>query len=226
MRLGSFYGFEYAYREQGCDEYQLRQNPAALLIPEFESSIDDVIIDVGAHIGSFSIPASRLVPQGRVHALEPCNSSFLYLTKNIAMNSIPNVIPYQLALSDKKSRMRLNYYPDDTEFGDQNWGNTLTKEFDEGEEVQTDTLPNFLKDQMITDCAFMKLNCEGSEFEILLGTPTEYLRKTDLYLVLYHLDLNEHHTVDELIWHFESNGFKTQMRNKEQKRGWLIAKKT
>jgi len=71
----------------------------------------------------------------------------------------------------------------------------------------------------------MKLNCEGSEFEIILSTPKDFLRRTDVYLVLYHSDLNKGHSGEELLEYFRACGFKVKQMNKEEDRGWIIAEK-
>ncbi len=47
----------------------------------------DTVLDVGAHIGTFSLPlASRVGSAGRVYAFEGCPESFAILEKNIALN--------------------------------------------------------------------------------------------------------------------------------------------
>ena len=57
-----------------------------------------------------------------------------------------------------------------------NWGHTITKKVSRKYEVvKTDTLTNFMKDNNILHCDFMKLNGEGSEFKIILSTSKEIL---------------------------------------------------
>ena len=62
-----------------------------------------VFIDVGAHIGLYSLPASRRVRQGgQVFAFEPSGNSYGYLLEHIAYNNIDNIHPYQLIVGDTK----------------------------------------------------------------------------------------------------------------------------
>ena len=62
----------------------------------------DVFIDVGANIGFFSLYASRLIGEsGRVLSFEPSQREFRRLLSNIESNKRSNILPYNLALSDK-----------------------------------------------------------------------------------------------------------------------------
>ena len=53
----------------------------------------DVFVDVGAHIGYFTLLASKIVgPVGRVYAFEPNTNNFKLLQKNVKRNKLNNVI--------------------------------------------------------------------------------------------------------------------------------------
>lgn len=58
---------------------------------------EDVVIDVGANIGDFCIPLSKLV--AKVYAFEPVSEAFLSL-KNIMANDGRNIVPINLACLD------------------------------------------------------------------------------------------------------------------------------
>ena len=55
-------------------------------IPDYTPQPDEIIIDVGAHIGTFSLMAAAKVPQGRVFSIEASQETFNYLRVNIALN--------------------------------------------------------------------------------------------------------------------------------------------
>lgn len=64
----------------------------------------DVIIDVGANSGLYSIFYSRLVgPSGVVHAFEPDPKTYALLLENLKLNNCKNVIAHNIALSNKES---------------------------------------------------------------------------------------------------------------------------
>ena len=85
------------------------------------------------HIGTFALTAAIKVPHGKVYAVEPCLQSFQLLELNIKLNGLENiVVASNVAISDKRCSAKLSYYPERLVYGEQNWGNTLTREFSEG----------------------------------------------------------------------------------------------
>jgi FkbM family methyltransferase len=68
----------------------------------------DVVLDLGANIGYFTILAARLVgPKGKVFSFEPEPTNFHYLTKNIEVNNYTNAFAYQKAVADKAGTTQL-----------------------------------------------------------------------------------------------------------------------
>lgn len=67
---------------------------------------DDVVWDIGASVGLFSIHASKRVRQ--VYAFEPEPRIFERLNQNIAINTKKNVLAHQMALSDKPGKLALH----------------------------------------------------------------------------------------------------------------------
>jgi hypothetical protein len=125
---------------------------------------------------------------------------------------------HHLALADSQGTCKLHY---DLE----NWGHTtVTPLCPYGETVDGDTLSHFLEKNRIDRCHFMKLNCEGAEFPILLSSPPNMLQRFDMILVLYHCDLWRSNTEADLRSHLHSSGFNTILRNQDKTRGWIIAK--
>jgi len=58
-------------------------------------------LDVGAHVGLYSLPISRaLRPGGRVYAFEPASNNFHYLLEHIRYNNITNIDAYPLVVAD------------------------------------------------------------------------------------------------------------------------------
>ncbi|MEM4435677.1 MAG: FkbM family methyltransferase [Thermosphaera sp.] len=68
---------------------------------------DDVVIDVGAHAGVFILKVTRKAKR-RVVAIEPHPPNYMLLLKNIIINKLENVIPMNLALSDREGVVRLH----------------------------------------------------------------------------------------------------------------------
>ena len=59
----------------------------------------DVVYDVGAHVGYFTIILARLVcPNGVVYSFEPFEENFGYLLKHLRLNGITNVVAVRGAI--------------------------------------------------------------------------------------------------------------------------------
>jgi FkbM family methyltransferase len=62
----------------------------------------DTVIDVGAHVGYFSLLMAALVgPSGRVLAFEPNPENYQRLLSHLAINGLTNVTPFHMAVGDK-----------------------------------------------------------------------------------------------------------------------------
>lgn len=66
-----------------------------------------VVVDVGAHIGYYSLIAAKLVgKKGLVYAFEPEPSNYKLLCKNIEVNGYTNVVLVKKAVSNKKGKSK------------------------------------------------------------------------------------------------------------------------
>tara|TARA_B110000971_G_C20021900_1_gene506774 strand:+ start:644 stop:1417 length:774 start_codon:yes stop_codon:yes gene_type:complete len=85
-------------------EIYLRGNYEAaqinFLSEEIKKNNLDIFIDVGAHMGFYSITMAE--QKISVYSFEPIKNNFEQLKKNIKINNITNIIEYNIALSDKK----------------------------------------------------------------------------------------------------------------------------
>jgi FkbM family methyltransferase len=215
-------GFEISYRPGTADEdvldHSFHNDIFMGSIPEYKPTASDIVIDVGAHIGTFSLLLSRVITQGKIFAVEASAETFLHLENNILGNNLRQVVPCHLALSDHNGTARLYH---DLHAG--NWGHSLTAQLsDEWELVQCESLEQFFDRRGVTCCNLLKLNCEGAEFRILLNAPVELLKRIRHLLVLYHEDLERSHTLSELQAHLQSAGFLVRLRHNTGARGWMI----
>ncbi len=69
----------------------------------------DVVVDVGANVGTLALAAARLVgPAGRVHAVEAHPRIFSYLQGNARLNGFDNVALYNVALGEGDGVVRFS----------------------------------------------------------------------------------------------------------------------
>lgn len=68
----------------------------------------DVVLDIGANIGYFTILAAKAVgTAGKVFSFEPEPTNFKYLSKNIEVNGFSNAMPFRKAVSEKAGTSEL-----------------------------------------------------------------------------------------------------------------------
>lgn len=132
----------------------------------------EVFIDVGAHVGYFSLLAARLVgKQGRVFAFEASSSIIHFLKQNVT--DCPNITVYHKAVSARDEMVTMKEFP--ILFSEYNTiskphGIDLVKSAQPYLEKTVDgiTLNDFLqKEDIIPD--WIKIDVEGSERDVIEG---------------------------------------------------------
>jgi FkbM family methyltransferase len=129
----------------------------------------DVFVDIGAHIGYYSILAARLVgPAGHVYAFEPSPGSYRLLCKNIELNRLGNVTAFELAVGASPGRGTLYEGPP------QNSGlATLDPAYGAKRgtprEVAVDIRPvaSVVPEEELVRVRALKIDVEGQELEVL-----------------------------------------------------------
>jgi colanic acid biosynthesis glycosyl transferase WcaI len=121
----------------------------------------DAFVDVGAHLGVYTVLASS-VPGVRVVALEPSTASFARLRENIDLNGIgAQVTAVQVAAGNRCGEARLSTGSDSM--------NGLVDVGEGGETVTITTVDRLLADIPGTRVAAMKIDVEGLELDVLDG---------------------------------------------------------
>ena len=146
---------------------------------------DSVIIDIGAHIGYYSLIASKKAVDGHVYSFEPFSVSYNLLKKNIELNHIQNVFPFQLAVTNKKEEKIL--FISDPENSGMTGFNQSENFTGETEMANTISLDQWVKDQKLKKLDFIKIDIEGSEFNSLQGMKSVLLEfKPVLFIEVFH----------------------------------------
>jgi FkbM family methyltransferase len=221
LEIASVGTFTVAYRSNTADDLVLAQSfdddKFFAWVPEYAPGAADTILDVGAHIGLFSLLAASKVTVGKVFAVEPCRETFNYLRLNVALNRCANIEIDRIALGGESGESLLYH-------SDENWGHsTVAKLSGHAERVAAETLSDYMRRKGMASVDFVKFNCEGAEFPILLNTPADVLGRFKRMLVLYHLDLAKGARLQVLLDHLAESGFKCEIRNRTGRRGWIVA---
>jgi FkbM family methyltransferase len=137
----------------------------------FRVSDEDVVVDVGAHIGRYALVAARKA--SLVVAVEPNPSNFSILQENVALNGFDNVISLPFAVSDKKGRSGLFVSLDgDTAISslEPKWSERLNRTSGgKPLDVQCETLDRIVSDLNLTVIDWLKIDVEGHEVLVLKG---------------------------------------------------------
>jgi FkbM family methyltransferase len=137
-------------------------------------SAGDGIVDVGANIGYFTIPLAMTVgASGMVVACEPEPRNVRRLTENVALNDLDNVEIKQVAIGSHDGTTML-YLGDDSVYhttAGENDRLHITRAHETGESrrvplVRLDTL---WREQGSPPVAFIKIDVEGTELDVLTG---------------------------------------------------------
>ena len=136
----------------------------------------DVVVDLGANIGYFTLLAAKLVgKKGKVYAFEPEPRNYQYLTRNIQLNRYDNVVASQKAVADKPGTVKLFICPYDTGHhtiqkygGIQAYRPDFVDEKKEFVEVEQVRLDDFLRGKT-SEINVIKMDVEGAEMLALAG---------------------------------------------------------
>lgn len=168
-------------------------------------------IDIGAHIGVFSVFAANRSPDLKIFAYEPAVDNFSLLQENIKLNNLKDRISAIHKAVCGVSGSREFYLPKDS--GLYTLNQEYARECDERYTktlVECQSLADFFKFNKIGFCDFIKIDCEGGEYEILYSASKETFSKIGVLSIECH----KGGSVVELRKFLENNGFQVSSPHK------------
>jgi FkbM family methyltransferase len=140
--------------------------PPPLSIPE-----DAVVIDIGGHIGCFTLFAAQRARRGRIFAYEPEPSNFELLSENVRRNAPDRARAFNLAVDGREGERQMHFSVSRSGTGGHSFFGPGERTFT----VRCTTLPQILAEHRLDRVDFLKLDCEGAEVEILESLSDEQL---------------------------------------------------
>lgn len=129
----------------------------------------DVALDLGAHIGYYTLIFAKLVGEkGRVFAFEPAPDNFALLEKNVKVNNYSNVILERKGVLNKSGKAKLWLRSDSNKSGHRIHPINMKIHHPKPIEIDVVSLDDYFKDYN-GKIDFIKLDIEGSEEEALRG---------------------------------------------------------
>ena len=185
---------------------------------DFPISNDDVIIDVGAHIGLFALFASQFCKNGKIFCYEPIKENYKILIENIEMNQIQNIFPNNLAVTKETSRVKIFLNDDQS-------GHSMFIQNKNFVEVDSKSLSDIFIDNGIKECDFLKLDCEGAEYEIVESLSADLFTKINKTVIEYHMVDTKPELLEQLINKLKQFSFSVHTRPLFVDIGFLFGKK-
>jgi FkbM family methyltransferase len=122
----------------------------------------DVVYDIGANVGFFSLLAARLVtPVGRVYAFEPMEANVDALARNLTLNDVHHAEVIRSAVSDTTGQLRMST-------GNNQATGHLAERGDDLVAVSSTTVDGFVAAGKLPP-DLVKIDVEGAEDRVLAG---------------------------------------------------------
>ncbi len=149
----------------------------------------DVVVDVGANIGTHTLIMGKLVEQsGKVLAFDPDPVSVLRLKENIEINQFKNIKVFEYALSRNHGQTSL--YVHNSDLNDKGTSSLyeLPKLDKEKIDVSVYTLDEIAIQEKLNKLNFIKIDTRGSDFPVIEGA-IECIKKYRPYVIFeYNLE--------------------------------------
>lgn len=191
----------------GTDDIDIIQEVQSTPYYRFALSLlqeDSIVIDVGAHIGSFTLLAA--VRGARVLALEPVPSNYTSLVENVRLNNLQAQVKTLNRAAWSLAGKRTMRVTDETTGGSSLcYGKETAPEIP----VHCVRLDELMDTERITICDLLKLDCEGAEFEILSTLSQVGWQKIKAIVLEYHLLSGPNRSVARLRTPLTMQGFQS-----------------
>lgn len=175
-------------------------------IPDHVFSDDHiVVIDVGANVGFFSLFALQRFEHVNVYAFEPMPKNFKQLKTYYDRLDKENWSIENKAVSGKEGKITLHYDASDS-FTTTASVHASDREPDTAV-VEAVTLQNIVDKHGLGKIDLLKLDCEGSEYDILYNTSDELLKKVRSLTMETHPGDKENESHEAMISFLESKGY-------------------
>ena len=140
--------------------------------PNYTPKRGDIIVDVGAFVGLYSLKAAK--SGALIISVEPNPVSFTWLCENIKLNNFGNVIPINITLSDHEGFGYLNIV-------DKRMPSSLAHisraDMPNVVRIKLTTLDSLIKSLNLSRVDIMKVDVEGHELEVLKGCQNSLRKK-------------------------------------------------
>ena len=184
--------------------------------PGFEIKENDTIIDVGGHIGLFMLYCEQFCRKGKIYCFEPALDNYRIFSDNVKLNNLENIHSFNMAVSKHGGNIPL-YLNDDAS------GHSIFLKNSNSTQVESVTLQKVFELNNIKKCNLLKLDCEGSEYEIINSLPDSYFSMIDKMIIEYHFAEKYPKLLTELTKKLELMSFSVNVKKSGDDMGLIFA---
>lgn len=195
----------HTYKECFFDETYLKGFPGTSMASPIKT-----IIDIGANVGYFSLSMLSLYPESSVFAYEPIPVNFNQLSKYKSENpnlnfNVTNAAVTKLGIES----ISLNYDDSDT-------FTTSASIFDDNKQknqliVKATSLDKILDDNQLETIDLLKLDCEGSEYDILYNCTDEIIDRISMMAIETHQGTGENENTQSMADFIKKHNFQVKV---------------
>lgn len=186
----------------------------------------DLILDIGANIGWYSILFSKKFPQATIYSFEPIHETYKYLITNLMLNKANNVFPLNIGISEKDSFSTYYYFPEGSVLASER--NLIECSKAKKTTCKVTSLDTFINEQNINKIDFIKCDIEGAELSAITGG----IHAIKRFLPIMLIELFERWTLqfgyhpNDVIHLLNQLGYECFLANKNQLENCPIYKET
>jgi FkbM family methyltransferase len=167
---------------------EIFRNDSHFKLPGFMEPPPEVVLDIGANQGFYSMKVRALFPECRIIAIEPNPREHALLQKNIALNRIDTVMTENIAVAGRHGAIEMEIIPQIGSIGGKRikipnrpW---VKDEFIQRIRVPSISLDELLARYSISRVNVAKIDVEGFEMDILENA--QRIQLIDRFVIEYH----------------------------------------
>jgi FkbM family methyltransferase len=200
-------GMQFRIRPGRGDNYILREvfvDQVYQKCLEYLTTEASVVIDIGANIGAFSVLTAARNHALTVYCYEPFAENFRLLQENIHLNGLDGRIKaFQCAVGAERQTRTVFL----TVAGG---ASSMYEKHGQKVDLEVVALKDILADNHLERCDLLKVDCEGSEYEVLYSTPDDVFARIDAIGMEFHEQFGTGKG-EELHAFLESRGFRVDL---------------
>lgn len=195
-----------------------------MVVDDIIKGASSAVLDIGAHIGLFSMYVRCLNDNVKIFAYEPDSENFAAMKKHFAENHIRDIFPKNTAVAAKDGETVLFLSEDSHNHSIFNFFEKETKHVKVPAVSMNKIFERDFARQGVDFCDLVKMDCEGAEFEILVSMGPDLFKKTGAFYIEYH-EYSEGKKKEDLVKILQKHGFKTRVSGSrhDERFGYIFA---